>query len=397
MRARMEGRDIIVLSAANRWKGIPMADQQLAAALGRRFPVLYVEPPESAATRARSGGPTAALRRDPVEVVEPGLIRFTPEGLPGLYRPGIAAVNARLSALQVRAMLRRLGARPAACLEGNVMVPVMGRIGERSMAYWAQDDAAGMAPLIGGRAHAYARAERRLADDAHVVIAANPVVAESLTTPWRRPVLIPFGCDAAHFSAAGSAGPAPEVHLERPYAVFMGHLGERIDLSLLERFTDDGGHLLLVGPLHPRGDADAFRRFAHRAGVQWVGAVEFGRLPRYLAQAAVGLVPYNRSRFNLGSFPLKALEYLAAGLPVVATPLPAMDWIGGPDVHTADGPELFSAAVRRAMSAGRDEASDERRRAFARNHSWDARALTVLETLGLAAPPHHRDGSEAAP
>ncbi|WP_413250410.1 glycosyltransferase [Sinomonas flava] len=360
-----------------------MADQQLAAALARRFPVLYVEPPESAATRIRTGGAKSAVRRDPLELLEPGLIRFTPEGLPGLSRPGIGALNARLSAVQVRAALRRLRARPMACLEGNVMVPVMGRISECAKAYWAQDDAEGMAPLIGGRVQAYARATRRLAEKADIVIAANPVVAKSLEAPGRTPLLIPFGCDAAHFSTARDALPAAEIHLAHPYAVFMGHLGERIELPLLERLVDDGGRLLLVGPVHPRGDAAAFHALARRAGVQWVGAVGFERLPTYLTGAAVGLVPYNRSRFNLGSFPLKALEYLAAGLPVVATPLPAMSWIGGPDVHMANTPELFSAAVRAAMTAGRDDASDERRRSLARAHSWDARALSVLRAIGL--------------
>jgi teichuronic acid biosynthesis glycosyltransferase TuaH len=388
--------DVVVVSAANRWEGIPMADQQMAAALARRIPVLYVDPPQSVATRVRSLGVASAVRRGTVEILGPELARCAPEGLPGLGRPGIAAVNARLSALQVRSALRRLGGRAVACLEGNVMVPVMGRLGALTKVYWAQDDVEGMAELIGGDAGAYARANRRLADEADIVLAANPLVAESLGGGGRRSVLIPFGCDAQHFGAARDVEPAPLIRLERPYAVFMGHLGERIDTGILERVVDDGARLLLVGPLHPRADTRAFDRLAQRPGVQWVGAVDFDQLPRYLAAASVGLVPYTHSRFNTGSFPLKALEYLAAGLPVVSTSLPAMEWIGGRDIHLADTPEQFSAAVRTLLAAGRDTASDERRRTFAQGHTWDARAGAVLEALESpsARPPRSRVGGQ---
>lgn len=379
--------ETVVVSAANPWDGIPMADQQLAAALARRVPVLYIDPPESAVTRVRKAGMGAALRRERLEYLGPRFARLTPEGLPGLSRPGVAPANARLAVLQVRSALRRLAARPAACLEGNVMVPLMGHLGERVKAYWAQDDVEGMAPLIGGPADAYARANERLSEAADVIIAANPLVAESFHSKAREPFLIPFGCDARHFEEAARTTPAGAVHLERPYAVFMGHLGERIDVELLERIADDGVRLLLVGPLHPRSDPATFEALLDRPQVQWAGRQDFEQLPGFLAGAGVGLVPYTHSRFNLGSFPLKTFEYLAAGLPVVATSLPAMEWIDSADIHLADGPQRFSEAVRGLLEEGRDSASDERRRALARLHSWDARAEEVLAALGLADDP----------
>ena len=101
------------------------------------------------------------------------------------------------------------------------------------------------------------------------------------------------------------------------------------------------------------------------------------------ASADVGLVPYGISRFNIGSFPLKTLEYLAAGLPVVSTPLPGVEWLASDDVRVADGPEAFSAAVRSVLGAGRTESDDRRRREFAAAHSWDRRAAAFAEALGI--------------
>jgi teichuronic acid biosynthesis glycosyltransferase TuaH len=214
-------------------------------------------------------------------------------------------------------------------------------------------------------------------------VAANPLVAASFRSSGHSPFLIPFGCDASHFETARSLGAPPEVRLAPPYAVFMGHLGDRIDVPILERLADDGVRILLLGPIHPRTDPSRFASLFARPEVQWVGGQEFDQLPKYLAGSAVGLVPYTDSRFNLGSFPLKTFEYLAAGLPVVATSLPAMDWIDSADIHLADTLELFSSKVRLLLQAGRDAAGDERRSRLARMHSWDQRADEVLRVLEI--------------
>ncbi len=107
-------------------------------------------------------------------------------------------------------------------------------------------------------------------------------------------------------------------------------------------------------------------------------------MPEVLRGCAVGLVPYTHSLFNEGSFPLKTLEYLAAGLPVVATDLPAIRWLGCPDVDVADAPDAFAAAVRTLVDRpGPNLQGRERRRSFAREHDWERRAEAFVEVLAL--------------
>jgi teichuronic acid biosynthesis glycosyltransferase TuaH len=120
-----------------------------------------------------------------------------------------------------------------------------------------------------------------------------------------------------------------------------------------------------------------------RSNVTWVGEQPFSALPGLLAHARVGLVPYADTPFNRASFPLKTLEYLAAGLPVVATGLPATRWLGaGPDLITiADGPTAFADAVARASSVPLIPSRREARRRFARAHSYDRRAIDLLAAL----------------
>jgi teichuronic acid biosynthesis glycosyltransferase TuaH len=123
-----------------------------------------------------------------------------------------------------------------------------------------------------------------------------------------------------------------------------------------------------------------------RPAVQWVGAQPFARLPEYLRLAAVGLVPYTHSAFNEGSFPLKTLEYLAAGVPAVTTDLPASRWLATPLVRIASGVGSFVDAVRAAIAEGTAPDARERRRRFASEHSYANRARAMLEVIDARTP-----------
>jgi teichuronic acid biosynthesis glycosyltransferase TuaH len=270
-------------------------------------------------------------------------------------------------------------------MDADVLLSVLGRCGEDISLYWAQDDYVGLAPIFGLDPDRLARAERRMAQRADVIVAANPVVAESISRSGRHAELVPFGCDFEHFATARTAKPAPDVTLNGPMAVFMGHLGERIDMAILDRVAERGVPLLLVGPRHPQADPSLMDRTLARPNVQWVGERSFDSLPAYLAHAEVGLLPYNHSRFNRGSFPLKTLEYLAAGLPVVATGLPAITWLSTPEISVADDADRFADLVEAMLTTGRDEAGDRRRREFAVRHTWESRAAEFAQLLGLAA------------
>ena len=372
----------VVITAANSWDGVRMADRQLAESLSRRAPVLYVDPPQSVVSRIRERRIGGLARKPWLQRIGPGLARLSPEALPGFARPVVAGANSRAIAAQIRWAMGRLGGNIHSTVEANVLMPVMGRCGERQRVYWAQDDFVGLAPLVGQDPQAFARADEALAGSADVIIAANPSVADALQSRGHVVRLIPFGCDDQHFGSA--VAPATEVRLAGPMAVFMGHLGDRIDLDILESLAQCGVNLLLVGPFHPRTDSARFAAVLNRPNVQWVGEKPFEELPRYLAHADVGILPYTYSRFNLGSFPLKTLEYLAAALPVVATALPAISWLGTENIDIAEGPEDFCAAVQSRLTQGRDAAGDANRRSFAARHSWAARADEFAEALSLA-------------
>lgn len=371
----------VAVVAANGWDGLRMADRQLADALADLVPVLYVDPPTSVATRRRKPELAAAARAGRLRIMRPGFARLVPEALPGLTRPGVAELNSRFLALQIRRTVARLGGSLHAVIDARVLSPVLGRCGEKISVYWAQDDFVGLAPLLGLNAKRLRVGEKRMERAADVIVAANPHVATTIERGGHSAQLIPFGCDFEHFTSTSTIEPAAEVTLPRPMAVFMGHVGDRIDVHLLAAVANRGINLLIVGPRHVSARMAEFEEMLRLPNVQWVGGKDFEDLPGYLAHAEVGILPYNRSRFNIGSFPLKTLEYLAAGLPVVATDLPAIRWLGSPDICVADEPDVFADTVADFVARGRDDAGDERRREFARAHTWSQRASSFADLL----------------
>ena len=141
--------------------------------------------------------------------------------------------------------------------------------------------------------------------------------------------------------------------------------------------------LLLVGPRQASFETERIERLFARPNVQWVGPKPFASLPSYLRAIDVGLTPYTDTAFNRGSFPLKTLEYLAAGRGAVASDLPSVRELDTELVDIVSGPEPYADAVDAALARPRTADLVAARRAFAHTQSWDARADDFARLLGL--------------
>ena len=250
---------LVVLCAANSYDSVKVADQHIAEQLSRLTPVLYVDPPLSRLTPAKNPELARALAGPRLRVLAPGLARLTPVVQPFPSRPGIASLTTALTARHIRRATSRLGGRVRALICAWPLYPVFGSGGEQVRVYWAQDDFVGGAALLGMNAKQLDTRERRVAAAADLIIAANPVVADTWRGRGRDPVLIPYGADVAAYSGVDQAPLPPDVGLRGPVAGFVGQINDRTDLSLLEAVADRGLSLLLVGPVNPAFEPGAVR------------------------------------------------------------------------------------------------------------------------------------------
>jgi teichuronic acid biosynthesis glycosyltransferase TuaH len=383
-RNESQSRPLVVWSAGVSWGAVAGTDRHMATAMRQYADILWVDPPVSPVTPARFAGGNTHSPWPTLRGLTANMGRLTPKALPFHSRPVVRLTTWPLVRIQIRWALRKLGRRPYAVV-GSHLDDVLGGWGDdvANVLYGTDDFVAGAA-LMGLDHRRLALEERNRLTKADIAIA----VSEDLASRWKalyytgRIVVIPNGVDVDAYHACTDSSDFPVVDLPRPIAGLIGHLSSRIDIELLTSIVSAGCSLLLVGPVDSSWEPERFAKLIALPNVRWVGPVPFERLPAYLSVMDVGVTPYVESPFNLASFPLKTLEYLAAGKPVVSTDLPAVKWLDTDLVSVADR-TTFGTATLAAASQSRVDALILRRVAFAKHHSWTNRAAEFANAIGL--------------
>jgi teichuronic acid biosynthesis glycosyltransferase TuaH len=386
-------RPLTVLMSGANWDGVRGSERALTESLREYTDVLWVDPPVSPATpkRYRRFSESGPAWRPSLTEPMPGVWRLAPVVLPGLTRPVVRATTWPLVRRQVRAAVAGLGRTPFAVLACSLDDVLRGWSAGTTTVLYGTDDWVAGAGLMGLPADRLIRAERRAVAAADVVLTVTPKLAQR----WRRlgadPVLLPNACDPDAYLTVDTVPPAalPAGFPDRVAGV-VGQLNDRLSVELLTAVADTGIGLLLVGPHDPGWLPDTWAALVARPNVHHTGGVPFAELPGWLARMDVGLTPYADTDFNQASFPLKTLEYLAAGRPAVCADLPATRALAAEstDVTVATGPAGFASAVVAAAELPRTpEAVARRRRIVTVRFSWASRATRLAGLLGLPTDP----------
>lgn len=383
--AANDASPLVVMCAGTPWNGVTGSDHHMAGGLTRYTNVLWIDPPVSIVTPSRRRQDSARYPWPRLRSVRPGLMRLTPVALPGHTRPGVNLTTGFLVRAQIRWALKRLRSRPTAIVACTLDDVLTGWEAGITKVLYGTDDYVAGAELMGLNRKALLENERRQVANADLVVAISQVLADRWAGMGARVVLIPNGVQVAAYQNIEAVSPASDVSLRGPVAGVIGQLSSRIDISMLEAVAESGCSLLLVGPHDPRWEADRFAALVRREQVAWVGQRPFAELAGYLRWMDVGLTPYADTPFNRASFPLKTLEYLAAGLPAVSTDLPSVRWLDSDLIRVAAEPVAFVAAVRSALVERTRELAAARQE-FAARHSWDRRASELAQAIGISAP-----------
>jgi glycosyltransferase involved in cell wall biosynthesis len=299
-----------------------------------------------------------------VDQLGPQLWRLRPLAHPGRDRALSALASDRLIARQVERAARAVLPTRRALVTFSPARGWLDGLRRDVSVYWRRDMAA-QANYVTSVRHTRAR-HRKLLRRADLVTAVSPDLVADAKRDNPRAVLLPNGADVDHFTRPADAPPllARRGPVGGPVIGYTGAVSWRVDIDLLDEVARarPDWTVVLVG--------DVSVTVPSRPNLVVVGPQPYDELPGWVQSFDVGLIPYTDAAFYRASFPLKVFEYLASGVPVVSSPLPALVDLG-PCVRLADGPAATVQALEAALRCG---PAPEHCRNVAASNSWRARA-----------------------
>jgi glycosyltransferase involved in cell wall biosynthesis len=367
---------------------------EIALRWSDRGRVVYLEPaplraPHRSDWRRAQARLRALLGRGPrrerpaseasVEVVRPVYMPWHPTRL-------VRAWNTRAAALALRRSRGSAGGRPVFGVVWFFSPALAGL--ERFVAsdlviYHAVDEYSANPGVDAG---VVAEVERRMLQRADVVFAASEPLAERLRR-WHRTVMVwenvadpePLVTEELALGPAGGA---------RPQAAFVGNLSEhKVDFPLLLEVVRlmPAWEFLLAGAAQRLGEAG--EQLLREPNVRHVGPVPRNALRELFQHADAALLPLPVTRLHDYSFPIKVLDYLAMGLPVVGRRTPSLRRFHEFMLPAGTAAE-YQSQLGIARALRRDPGYHARSVSAARSNSWQVRIealeAAIRERVGQA-------------
>ena len=375
------GRDIVCFS--NDWDGDPLSKMHAMKILARENRVLWVNSignrkPTASARDLRRMAKKLAGAASGIQQRHPNIWVLSPLAIPFYGSELVRAANGALLRAQVKRAMDKLGFKdPISWSFLPSSAPVSGTLGEELVVYHCVDE---FSAFSDAPAQQIRELERRLLAKADVVICSSEKLRADKARANANSHLVQHGVDLEHFARAydpRTTVPDDVKKLPGPVIGFWGLIADWVDLRLIRHVADafSGGSVVLLG-----SSTTDMSPLSGARNVHFLGRRPYADLPRYAKAFDVALMPFKVNELTLAANPLKAREYLAAGLPVVSTAIPEVERLAmcriGADADSVV--REISAAI--AAGAGPSEV----RAAQVRGEGWEARVLEMQDIVASA-------------
>ena len=189
----------------------------------------------------------------------------------------------------------------------------------------------------------------------------------------RKAVYLPNGVDVDHFINGSREIPPEFRKIPKPIVIYVGSMNYWFDFSLVNRMAKKLPNVsfVLIGP-----DDHARNKIEPHHNVHLLGERSFDKIPSYLHNANVGMIPFDVNRHpNLINSvnPLKLYEYMASGLPVVCSRWRELESIASPAILT-DTFDEFVKSIEKVINHPKSGKYVE----FAKSHSWSLKFHDII-------------------
>ncbi|GAB3429255.1 FAD-dependent oxidoreductase [Massilia solisilvae] len=361
----------IVVFSHLRWDFVFQRPQHLLTRLAQHYPVLFVEEPEhddgEPYLDKSSPAPGVTVCRAHTKVAAGG---FHDDQIP-LLQPLLAD-------------LLPPGERPIVWFYTPMALPLLQGLNPSLVVYDCMDELASFK----NPPKQLLQRETALLNLADLVFAGGPSLYEAKRARHHSVHCFPSSVDVAHFGQGRDkrlSHPAQSA-IPHPRLGFYGVIDERFDTGLVEAVAKahPEWQIVLAGPVAKIGEHELPRQ----PNIHYMGQQPYEALPQFLAGWDVCLLPFALNEATRFISPTKVLEYMAAELPIVSTPIADVATPYGDVVAIAEGPTEFIAACEAALALepAQREALAEAMREIVAHTSWDATASQMRELMDGAPP-----------
>ena len=322
-----------------RWRFVTQRPQHLLKRAARSFQVSYWEEPDYSPDRQEPGLQTQT---------EPGGVVVVRPLLPASGNEGDHDIAQRL--LLERFVLGLAKPVAVAWFYTPMAMGFAANLPCETVIYDCMDELTAFA----GASPRLVLLERRLIRHADIVFTGGRSLQRAKQSLHPSVHCFPSAVDRDHYAQArlrGQVDQADQAVIPRPRIGFFGVLDERLDTGLVAVLADrrPDWQFVFIGPTAKIDDDDLPRA----PNVHFLGPKPYGQLPRYLAHWDAGLMPFAMNEATRFISPTKTPEFLAAGVPLVSTPIADVvsGWSGV--VSIAAGPDAVEAALRQVLTRPR--------------------------------------------
>ncbi len=312
--------------------------------------------------------------------VNENFVHFTPLVIPGVKTGPLARINEAAFIAQTKRILKRY-ADPEKPVQVWSFAPdvgfLAGKLNEERFIYYCVDE---FKHFRGFDEIAIRNAERLLIKNADLVITSSNALFESKGRIHQNVHMVRHGVDVDHFATASHPDTAPHeeiADLKGPIIGFFGLIHDWVDLELIYAVIKrmPNANFVFIGEVF-----EDIRRIAALPNVRFIDRRPYSMLPAFCAAFDVAILPFKCDEMTKFINPIKLREYLAAGLPVVSTPLPEAE-IYAPHVKIAQTVDEFVDACNNAIDTDTEEMRTIRANLM-KSESWSSTVQRLCDIVG---------------
>lgn len=226
--------------------------------------------------------------------------------------------------------------------------------------------------------------EQQLLTKISKIITVSASLSRKYSCYSKKTFIFPTPAEIKKLMKTKAAIPTELDSVKKPVIGFIGTMFDfKIDTDLLTEIVNKFNHISFVflGKISLK-----HRKFnaliRHGSNIHYLGFKDDRELGGYIAGFDVCIIPYSTGRYGLAAYPVKIMQYLAFGKPVVTTALPAIKYLADLNlIYWAKNHQEFIKMLNQALHEKKNAAIIEKRIKTALKNDWQPRLKNYLRII----------------